>query len=155
MVKKPDFDLQEAHKYFASQCFNAAWDLIEKQDRTPEEDEQMIRLNQASQWHWTQRDDYSRKNASIGYWQASRIYALVGEADNARKYGFLCLEASDSDEIEPFYLGYAYEALARAESVAGNKDKMNEYLVKARQIAVQVDQAENRKWLEDDLASIH
>lgn len=154
MPKKPDFDLQAAHKYFAAHCFNAAWDLIEKQDRTPEEDEQMIRLNQTSIWHWTQRDDYSRKNASIGYWQASRIYALVGEADNARKYGLLCLEVSDSDEIEPFYLGYAYEALARAESVAGNKDKMNEYLVKARQIAVQVDKAENRKWLEDDLESI-
>jgi hypothetical protein len=154
MEKKPDFDLQQAHKYFATYCFNAAWDLLEKHDRTPEENEQMIRLNQASQWHWTQREDYSRKNASIGYWQASRIYALVGEADNARKYGFLCLEASDSDEIDPFYLGYAYEALARAESVAGDKDKMNEYLAKARETAVRVDKAENRKWLEDDLESI-
>jgi hypothetical protein len=154
MVKKPGFDLQAAHKYFAAHCFNAAWDLIEKPDRTSEEDQQMIQLNLASIWHWTQRDDFTRKNASIGYWQASRIYALVDEADNARKYGLLCLEASDSDEIDPFYLGYAYEALARAESVAGNKTQMNDYLKKAREVASQVKKLDNRKWLEDDLNSI-
>ena len=154
MVKKPDFDLQAAHKYFAAYCFNSAWDLIEKPDRTPEEDQQMIRLSLASQWHWTQRDDYTRKNASIGTWQVSRVYAILGEADNARRYGQLCLETSDSEEIEPFYLGYAYEALARAESVAGNHEKMNAYLIRARQAASQVKKAENRKWLEDDLDTI-
>jgi len=66
MPKRPDFDMPAAHKYFAAQCFNAAWDLIEKPDRTPEEDEQMIQLTQTSNWHWTQRDDYTRKYASIG-----------------------------------------------------------------------------------------
>ena len=154
MPKKHDFELQAAHKYFSAHCFNAAWDLIDKPDRTPEEDQQMIQLNHASMWHWTQRDDFTRKNASIGYWQASRIYALIGEADNARKYGQLCLEVSDSDELEPFYLGYAYEALARAESVAGNKEDINQYLKKAREAARRVKKSDNRKWLEDDLDTI-
>ena len=54
MPKRPDFELPAAHKYFAAQCFNAAWDLIEKSDRSPEEDEQMIQLTQTSNWHWTQ-----------------------------------------------------------------------------------------------------
>jgi hypothetical protein len=154
MPKKPDFDLQAAHKYFSAQCFNAAWDLIEKPDRSPEEDEQMIQLTQASNWHWTQRDDYNRKNASIGTWQASRVYVILGEVDNARKYGQLCLDASESDEIEPFYLGYAYEALARAESVAGNREKVHEYLAKAREAASLVKAVEDRKLLEDDLDTI-
>jgi hypothetical protein len=27
-------NLVEAHRYFAAHCFNSAWDLIEKKDRT-------------------------------------------------------------------------------------------------------------------------
>ena len=48
MAKKPDFDTASAHKYFSAHCFNSAWDLIEKKDRSAEEDQQMIDLAQAS-----------------------------------------------------------------------------------------------------------
>lgn len=51
MSKKPDFDMDAAHRYFSAGCFNRAWDLMEKSSRTPEEDEQMIRLALASHWH--------------------------------------------------------------------------------------------------------
>jgi len=151
MPEKPEFDLQEAHKYFSAHCFNSVWGLIEKAERTPDENEQMINLCQTSIWHWTQREDCSRRNMSIGYWQASRVYALVGQADNARKYGQLCL---DNAEIEPFYIGYAYEALARAEMVAGNQEKAYEYLNLARKHADTVIDAEEKKMLTDDLETI-
>ena len=154
MPKKPDFDQQAAHKYFSAGCFNAAWDLIDKVDRTSEEDEDLIRLSIASQWHWTQREDYSDTNASIAYWQISRVYAILGEVENARKYGQLCLEASRGEDVAPFFLGYAYEALARAESVSGDKDKIDDFLTKARDTAQQVKKADERKMLEDDLDTI-
>ncbi len=38
MAKVPDFDVVAAHKHFSASCFNKAWDLIEKKNRTPEED---------------------------------------------------------------------------------------------------------------------
>ena len=120
MTKKPDFDIESAHKYFSVQCFNQAWDLIEKQERTPEEDEEMIRLSMAASWHWTRRSDCSEVNKSIGYWQISHIYAILGQADNARRYGQLCLVASHAEDIPPFYLEYSYETLSRAEKAAGN-----------------------------------
>jgi hypothetical protein len=154
MAEKPDIDLQVAHKYFSAQCFNAAWDLMEKTDRSPEEDEQMIRLSQASHWHWTRREDYSDKEKSIAYWQTSRIYAILGLADNARRYGQLCLAASRDEELPPFCLGYAYEALARAESAAKNKEQMQVYLQQAREAAERMSDPETRKQFEDDLGSI-
>ena len=85
MAQKPDFDLTAAHRYFAAECFNRAWDLIDKPVRTPEEDQDMIHLNQASLYHWSQREDCTNRNLSVGNWQASRIYALLGQADNARR----------------------------------------------------------------------
>src|ERR1700687_1872237 len=65
----------EAHRFFSAHCFNRAWDLIRKSNRTTIECEQMLQLSQASLWHWTQRSDCTPKNLSIGNWQLSRIYA--------------------------------------------------------------------------------
>ena len=139
-MKKPDFDLEAAHRYFAAYCFNAAWDLIDKPARTPEEDEQMIRLSLASAWHWTQRPDCTPTNMSIGYWQAARVYALVGQAANAKRYALLCQEISQG--IEPFYLAYANEALARAESIAGNLEQAQSHVAEARKLAARSSEEE-------------
>jgi hypothetical protein len=154
MADKTDFDLQAAHRFFATECFNRAWDLIDKAARTPDEDEQMIRLSLASTWHWTQQDDCTPTNLSVGYWQTSRIYAILGQADNARRYGRLCLAISQGEGILPFYLGYAYEALARAESVAGNAQQRDAYLATAREVAGRMPDLDARQALLDDLATI-
>jgi hypothetical protein len=154
MSQTPEFDLQAAHRYFSVQCYNQAWGLIDKPDRTPEEDEQMLRLSLASHYHWTQRDDYSATSKSIAYWQTSRIYALLGQGEAARRYGQLCLEASQGQGVAPFYLGYAYEALARAEAITGDREKMEAYLREARRAAEQVSEADDRKVLLDDLDTI-
>lgn len=149
MAKKPEFDLQSAHKYFSAHCFNAAWDLIEKKDRTEDEDDQMIRLAQASMWHWLQREDRVDRNLSVGYWQLSRVHFLAGRIEQARKYGRISLEYARNEG--PFYKGYAYEALARA---AAEKSKTMEYLDEARKLASQIDDSEERKMLVGDLDSI-
>lgn len=154
MTKKPDFDLDNAHQYFAPNCFNQAWDLIEKAERTAEEDEQMIRLSLASAWHWTQRKDCTPQNMSVAYWQTSRIYAILGQADNARRYGRLSLDAAQGDDIPLFYLGFAYEALARAELVAGNREKMGEYLQQARRAVERVSDDDEKQILLADLDTI-
>ncbi len=152
MPGKPEFDLQVAHKFFAAQCFNEVWGLIDKADRSPEENEGMIRLCQASIWHWTQRDDCTPQNLSVGFWQASRVFALIGDGDAARRYGQLSLMNTANDQ--PFYVGFAYEALARAEAVCGNREKKDEYLAKARATLAQIEDEESRKMLGADLESI-
>jgi len=154
MAEEPDFDVAAAHKFFSAECFNRTWEFMNRTDRTPEDDEQMLLLTFASQWHWSQREDCAPTNVCVGYWQISRVCAILGQADNARRYGQLSLDALSGEEGLPFYFGYAYEALARAESVAGNKAKMKEYLSKARKAAEKVPDANARKSLTDDLATI-
>lgn len=154
MSDKPEFDQQAVHKYFSAYCFNKAWDLIDKPDRSPQDDEDMLRLNQASHWHWTQREDYTAKNASIGYWQTSRIYALLGNAGEARRYGQLCLQASQEQGVRPFYMAYAYEALARAEALAGDVEKLERYKQAAREAAEKETDVDDRKVVLDDLETI-
>jgi hypothetical protein len=154
MADVPDFDAASAHKYFSAHCFNKAWELMDKPDRTPEEDEQMIRLSLASHWHWTQRKDCNATNTSVAHWQTSRIYAILEMAGDARRYGQLALDACESKDILPFCRGYAYEALARAESVGGNTVKMKGYIEKAREAAETIPDPDTKKRLLEDLATI-
>lgn len=151
-MAEPEFDQTEAHRFFSAHCFNKVWELIEKDVRTAAEDQQMIRLNQASMWHWTQREDCTDKNLSIGHWQASRIYALLKQPENAKYYGQLALEYSQGQG--PFYQGYGHEAMARAQMVAGELDVMNEHLEAARALAAEIEDREDRKLLEGDLSTI-
>ena len=152
MADSPGFDTKHAHQFFSAHCFNFTWKLIDKAKRTEPENEQMIQCTLASLWHWTQREDCTDTNLSIGYWQAARVYALAGEADNARKYAQLCLDITPTED--PFYLGYAHEAMARAEVLAGNQKLANEHLAKAKHFATNVIKAEDRKLLEADLATL-
>jgi hypothetical protein len=154
MSDTPGFDLEKAHRHFSAECFNRAWDLIDKPSRTPEEDRTMLQLGLASLWHWSQRPDRTPINLSVGYWQVSRIYSLLGQADAARQYGQLSLESGQAAGDFPFYLGYACEALARAESVAGNEKLALEYVQKARELSEKVPDPDDRKQLLADLATI-
>ena len=154
MSRQADFDLSAAHRHFAVECFNQAWELMDKAQRTPDEDEQMIRLSLASHWHWTQRAACTEENISVAYWQTSRIYAMLGQAENARRYARLCLEASRDDSLPPFCLGYAYEALARAESLAGDQTQTSEYLREAQRVTETITDPDTKQMLLADLETI-
>ena len=152
MNDTPKFDAAAAHEYFAARCFNQAWDLIDKQERTPQDDLLMVALNQASIYHWLERSDCDDSRLSVGYWQASRIQAVLGNAIEARRHAETCL--SFSDELPPFYLGYAYEALARAATLAGDAGAGAAHLARAHELALQVENEEERDALLGDLADL-
>lgn len=152
MTGKPDFDLATVHRNFSATCFNKTWEFIDKSSRTPEEDMEMLQTSMTSLWHWSQREDAMPRNLSVGNWQVSRVYALLGQAENARRYAEAALKHAQGQP--PFYVGYAYEALARAEMVAGNKAKMGEYLEKAYMLAEDVEDEEDKEALMGDLKGI-
>src|SRR5580765_5025390 len=152
MTKNPDFDVAAGHKYFAAHCFNKAWDLLEKLDRTAEDDRLMVALNQASIYHWLNRPDCEPKHLSVGYWQASRIQAIVGNALEARRHAEVCL--SYSVALEPFLLGYAHEALARAALVAGDTGAATKHLTLAYDQAALVVREHDRELLVKDLEGL-
>lgn len=150
----PEIDKAQAHTFFSADCFNNTWTLIDKADRTPEEDEQMLLSAMASLWHWTNREDHTDGNLSVGYWQVSRVHALRGNAAEARRYGQLALAAAERGNTDAFTVGYAYEALARAESVAGDAEKARTHLSKARKAADEIQDTDSKTWLLDDLKTI-
>ncbi|MCC6298692.1 MAG: hypothetical protein IT314_05310 [Anaerolineales bacterium] len=152
MADIPTFDIPAAHKYFSAENFNKAWEIIEKSERTDDENFAMLHTAIASLWHWSQREDASAKQLSVGYWQVSRVYNLIEQPSLARTYGLQALKYAES--LDPFYKGYAYETLARAEMQSGNRVVMKHYLEKAFEILGSVADEEGRQKLLKDLETI-
>lgn len=147
------FSINEAHVHFSTESSNAAWQYMEQADqRSAEEDMAMLHSAIVSLWHWAHREDAQPENLSFGYWQVSRVYNLIGQPGNARTYGLLALQYAR--ELKPFFKAYAYETLARAEMLSGNRVIMLVYLEKALNTIQLAENEEDRQLLLKDLASI-
>jgi len=152
MSGEQKFDHALAHRQFAADAFNTAWDLIDKTDRTAEEDMAMLCRAAASLWHWNQRDDVNNQSRSVGYWQLSRVFALLSDGPMALRCGELCLKYAKG--TPPFYAAYAYEALARASIISGDSAGAKRYLDSAQKMVDHVEEASSREMLLADLQSI-
>jgi hypothetical protein len=152
MESAAPFDPLPSHRFFSATCFNKTWTLLDKGDRTAAEDEQMVLLSLASLWHWTQRPDCTTRNRAVGNWLVSRVYAVLGQAENASVYAGKCLMLSEGEE--PFYLASAHEAAARAALLAGNGEAVARHIAEARQVAALVTDDGDRAQLEEDIGSI-
>lgn len=153
-MSESGLDLQAAHEHFSASCFNASWDLIDKPERSAEDEERMLQLAMASAWHWSQRKDCTDQSRSVAYWQISRVHAICGRGAEAVRYGKLCLEASQAGKVAPFALAYAYEALARGESLCGHAIESNSWIAKAQEVIERITDADTQQMLRDDLATV-
>lgn len=112
----------------------------------------MLHAAHASRYHWGLVG--GPLNLSIGEWQISRVYAVLGRAEPALHHGRRALEIARRNHLGRFYLAYAYEALARAAAVAGDRRERNQFLREARRIGGAVRDSDDRRMLLEDLATI-
>ncbi|WP_423408116.1 hypothetical protein AABM38_21025 [Heyndrickxia sp. MSNUG] len=133
------------HKKMAIDLFNLTWDLIEKQDRTEAEDDTMLYAANASRYHWGIVG--SPLNFARGEWQISRVYAILDRAEPALHHANKSLKHCLEHDLGDFDLGFAYEALARANAVKGNLAEQERNLELALQTAARIDKEENKNWL--------
>ncbi len=147
-------DAKAGHKFFAANCFNAAWDLLDKESRTDEETEMMIDLAHAARAHWRNSDDRSPRTESVGARQISRVYAVAGRPDEALRYGTESLDVARRGGIDEFYVGYGHEAVARAAAEMGDCETAELHLEAARALLASITDTDSREALSADLDSV-
>jgi len=142
---------QEIHKSQSVECFNGVWKLLKQEKRTDAENLLMLEMTHASLYHWLQREDVRPVNESIGLWQISRVYAGLGDGENARDYGERCIAVSESAGLSAFYRGYGREAVSRAKYILGLIDDALKELRQAKTFLETVTDQEEREYLSRDL----
>ena len=123
-------------------------------ERTPEQDDELIHAAHASRCHWAEVG--TAANLARGEWQVSRVYSTLQRSEPAIYHARRCLAycESDPDALEEWDLPYAYEALARANAVAGNPDEAKRFAAKAHELAGKIEDEEDREQLAADLATL-
>ena len=144
----------EARRRLAAACFNKTWTLLEKDDRTPEDDDEMLHCAHASRYHWGEIG--TAANRARGEWQCARVYAVLGRPEPALHHARRCLEICESDPgaLEDWDLPFAYEALARAHALGGEAAEAARCLAQARALGAAIAEEDERALLGADLATI-
>jgi hypothetical protein len=144
---------REMERQLAAGLFNETWRLLGLPKRRPEQDDEMLHAAHASRYHWGNVGE--PKTWARGEWLCARVYVVLKRPSSAIWHAHRCLElltefggAEDWDEAA------AYEGLARAYKLAGNKKQKDEWLAKAREALKSVADPGDREPIENDLKSI-
>jgi hypothetical protein len=145
----------EAQRFFAIQFHGQTWDLLDKSDRTKEEDELMIHTAHASCRHWLAAG--TGLHHQRGEWLISRVYAVLGMGDAALRHANRCLELTEeyADLMQDFDRAFAYEGVARANAIAGNREEARKYIGLAAQAGEAIADEEDRRIFMGDFKSIN
>ena len=119
-MAEPPFDVQRAHRWFAVELNNLAWDLLEKADRSADDTERMIHAAHGACFHWLQVGDLLNHLRAQNL--LATVYAKAGLADAAVRHAEKCLALSQEagDRQTPFDLATAYGCAAAAYRAAGH-----------------------------------
>jgi hypothetical protein len=143
------------HRAIGIELFNRTWELMGKQDRTVDEDDAMLHMAHASAHHWrAEGTGATANNLARSEWQVSRVYTVLGRGEPACYHARRCLEICQANGIGDWDLAYAYEALARAASAAGDVAAAEKWAEQARRAADDIAEDDDRELLLTDLATI-
>ena len=142
----------EAHRRLGTALYNRVWTLLETPDRSSQQTDEMIHAAHASRYHWTMGGEPA--NLARGEWQCARVYAVLGRGEPALWHARRCVELCEEHGLGDWDLAAAYEAMARASSVAGDETGTRSWVERARDALAAVADPEDREPIERDLATI-
>jgi hypothetical protein len=145
-------DADQWHRTFAVAAFNRSWELIDKPDRSPAENAELLTTVFASRFHWELIGN--DENKAVGDWQIAHAASHLHLPDVALTFATSALERTQAAGHTDWLLASCYEGMARAHAIAGNRAERDQYVELSRAVLETVDDAEDRKLIESQLATI-
>jgi hypothetical protein len=144
--------MDDNHKLLASQAFNAAWDLIDKPDRTPDEDAEMLQRAFASRWHWGFAGGPGQW--ATGDWQIAHCASLLGLGQLAQMYARRAFDICEREGWGDWQRASMLEGMARAAAAAGDNAEHAKYYALAEAAVAAIEADEDREVIASQLATV-
>ena len=144
--------MTDQQRGFAVQYYNQTWDLIDQAERTPADDRRMLGVAMASRALWD--DIGGDEQWIVGDWQVAHVAALTGHADLSLDFAAAAYERASTADVPLWMKASTCEGLARAHAAAGHEAERDAWVLKARELLEQVDDAEDRALIEGQLATV-
>ena len=142
----------EFHRKMAVDLFNLVWDLMDKEQRTSDEDFKMLHAAHASRYHWGEIG--TALQFERGEWQISRVYTVLNRPEPALFHAITCLKICEDNNIGDFDVAFAYEAVARAYAIAGNTAECQKYSELAQKAGELIKEDDNKKYFYSELSTV-
>ncbi len=124
---QPPFDLNRAHRWFAVELNNLAWDVVEADSRTPDEMELMIHAAHGACYHWLQVGNILNHQRAQNL--LAHAYLTAGEVNAALRHALKCLAIGEQagDLQETFDIVTKHGIAALAFNLAQQHEQANEH----------------------------
>jgi len=134
-MPQPPFDIAVAHRWFAVECNNAAWDLLDQPQRDADESDRMAHLAHASMYHWRHAGDDLNELRALTL--LTLVYVRLGDGATAAHYGARCAALSEGvgDRQSDFDRAMALGAAGRAFACNGDAVRSGSCLQRAARVA--------------------
>jgi hypothetical protein len=152
MNKDNQDSITSIQRKIAVETFNTTWDVIDIQERSEADELRMLHLAHTSRFLWGEVGD--PVNYARGDWLLSRVYALLGYGELAFRFGEQSLAWCEKHAVEDFDLAFAYEVLARACLVSGDREKAVKYISRAKSAGDKIADPGDRKFFFYELDQI-
>lgn len=147
-----DDDSGTWHRRFAVEQFNRTWDLIDKTDRNPDDEVEMLLTAATSRWHWAQVGE--AENVAVGDWQVAHVASLLGHGDLAKAFAGRSLEIARSEDWTGWRLASALEGMARACAAVGDGAGRDQHIAEAERALEAEDDPDNAQVVIDQIQTI-
>ena len=150
MSDEKTFSESEAHLHFAKRYNGMTWELLNKPERTAEENERMLDYAHASLAQW--RVAGTGVNHQRGEWLIGRAWILLGDGEQALRHARRTAELTEIHraEMEDFDLAFTHEEMARALAMCGYEEEARRYIALAQEAGEKIVDAEDRQIFFDD-----
>ena len=138
------------HRAQAVEANNSIWELLDRPDRTPADDEELVRRAYAAAYHWDRAAGTGPANAVRADYMIAKAQLAVGQPQLALVAADRCLLGCLANELGDFDLAYAHEARARALHALGRRDEAAVEWQAARDVPIADPQ--DQEILDGDLA---
>jgi hypothetical protein len=145
-------DEKQAHRYFAIETFNGAWELIEKAHRTPDDDAEMLQRVFTSRWHWGFVG--APEQFATGDWQIAHVASLLGYGWMAQFYARRAFAICENEGWSDWRRASMLEGMARAAAAAGDELEHAQYYELAEAAVASIAEEGERAVIASQLATV-
>lgn len=138
------------HRAQAMAANNSIWELLGREDLTPDEQEDLLARAYASAYHWARAAGRGPQNAARADYMIAKAQLKLHRPELALHHADRCLATVREAALADFDLAYALEARARALKALGRTAEAETDWAAA--LAVPIADAEDREIVEQDFA---
>lgn len=144
--------IAQMQRWFAVECNNACWALIDRKDRSPGEDREMLYCAYAAAYHWSKAGtplNGARAELTLG-----QAHSLLGHASLATDYARSALEYFENHPCEDWDLAFGHAGVAFAAAVAGDTNNYAWHYAEARRLGEAIADPQDKAIFLDSFARI-